>query len=283
MPMPTVRAVTDDWTLEQLLARLSRQDTVEGILLMGTTASGALTPTSDYDVLLVLSDPPAPLRIVNTWVDGRLTEIYCTTASAVVRVAAGPAGWPDASEEGALAEWLRTGRIVHDRTERLARSQEAVRASPPPRPPDAADVYEAWRKIGYNVAQMRRYLESEDPAGQTSVDLRLLYSVFEVVLHYFTVRGLPWRGEKPAVRHLEAHDPAYLDRLRECLAEPDRTRKVELYEELAQLTLAPVGGLWGGGQTVVAAGAGWGAGPATPPTGTVQSALGYWRELIGDR
>lgn len=103
----------------------------------------------------------------------------------------------------------------------------------------------------------------------------------EVVAHYFTVRGLPWRGEKPAIRHLAAHDPGFLDRLRRCLAEPDR-RKVHHYEELARLALAPVGGLWPVGTTVVAPGAGWGAGPGASPGGTAADALAFWDSLLGE-
>ncbi|HEX8906187.1 MAG TPA: hypothetical protein VF771_15165, partial [Longimicrobiaceae bacterium] len=116
-------------------------------------------------------------------------------------------------------------------TGRLAGAQALTRAVPPPEVASARAIYDAWLTVGYNVAHARRYLLSVDPVAREAVDVRLLYSLMEVVGHYFTVRRVPWRGEKPALRYLMRHDPGYLDRLRRCLVEADRQRKVELYEE----------------------------------------------------
>lgn len=274
-------AHTNSMTLDVVLARLAAQDAVDGILLMGSTGSGILTPTSDYDLLLVLATPPTPLNIVNTWVDGRLTEVYCTTAAAIERIVADPAAWPDASAEGAIVNWLRTGRIAYDRAGRLERASETARAAPPPALPGESEIYGAWMKVGYNVAQIHRYLASDDPVSHLAVDLRLLYSLDEVIAHYFTVRRLPRRGEKAAIRYLADRDPDYLDRLRRCLAEPDRRRKVQRYEELARLTLAPAGELWAAGTTAVGLGPGFGAGEEAPAEGSVEEALAFWHRLLG--
>lgn len=194
---------------------------------------------------MVFSALPVPLRIVTTWVDRRLTEAYCTTEQAVERIVASPESWRDGSEEGTIVAWLRDGRIVHDRDLQLAAAQERVRREPSPFSATYSEIYEARRKIAYNVAQLQRYLAADDPVSTVVVDLRLLYSVFEVALHYFTVRRLPWRGEKAAVRYWSQHDPGFLELLRQCLVTLDPHHKAEIYEELARRTLAPVGGLWG--------------------------------------
>ena len=274
---PSARA--DQAPLDELLAQLAGQGFVSGILLLGTTGTAALTPASDYDLLLVFDALPVSLRMVTTWVEGRLTEVYCTTAQTIERVAENPAAWSDTSEEGILVNWLRDGRIVHDRNGRLASIQERVRQGTRPAPATVGEVYEARRKIAYNVAQLKRYLAADDQISQVVVDLRLLYSLFEVAVHYFTVRRLPWRGEKQAVWYWANHDPEYLNILRRCLAERDRQHKVGLYEELAQRTLAPVGGLWKSGATIVATGVTWGAGAESAASGTVEDALAFWQTL----
>lgn len=268
--------------LTAVLGRLAAHPDVDGILLMGSTGTAALTPASDYDLLLVLAALPVPLRLVTTWVDGRLTEAYCTTTAALERIVAAPAPWPDASEEGVVLTWLQAGRIAHDRAGRLAGAQAAARHLPPPVPAGNREVYRAWRKIGYNVAQLTRYLASDDPLAPLVVETRLLYSLFEVLFHYFTVRRLPWRGEKQALRHLADHDPAYVSLLRQCLAEPDRRRKVDQYAELARRTLAPVGGPWEPGTTVVDLGPGYGASADAAPAGTPAEALAFWRRLLAE-
>src|SRR4051794_26752713 len=93
-------AHTTALTLEETISRLASKPVVDGILLMGTTGTGELTPTSDYDLLLILDGAPVSLRMVNTWVEGRLTEIYCATVADLARIADNAATWPDGSIEG---------------------------------------------------------------------------------------------------------------------------------------------------------------------------------------
>ena len=180
MKPATIPAKTNGMTLEAVLARLAAHDAVDGILLMGSTGTGNLSPTSDYDLLLILTELAVPMRMVTTWVDGRLTEVYCTTVRAIERITADPAAWTDLSEEGVVLTWLQSGRIAHDRTGRLARAQGMARATPPPALQGEHEIYEAWRKIGYNVAHVKRYLASDDPVSHIAIDLRLLHGLDEL-------------------------------------------------------------------------------------------------------
>ncbi len=279
MPFMTIPAMTDTLTLNAFVTRLATRTVVDGILFMGSTGADKLTPTSDYDLLLILANDPAAPRMVVTWVDGHLTEIYCTPIIALARIVAQPTAWREGSDEGAVINWLRDGRIVHDRAGRLADAQAVARAAPPLAVAAPEGAYWAWGTLGYNVAQAKRYLTSDDPVYREVVDFRLLYSLAETMKAYFTVRGLPWRGEKEAILHWTAHDPAYLARFRACFAETDRVRKVAHYEELARLTLAPVGELWATGTAMVGAGTGWGAGPDAL-RGPIEEANAFWQELV---
>lgn len=177
-------------------------------MLLGTTGTDALTPASDYDMLLVLNDLPAPIRIINTWVDTRLTEIYCTTFHAVSRIVDSNDPWPDGSEEGTVLVWLKEGRVVLDHEGRLTAAKGSASKAPLPSVAGRREIHEAWRKVGYNVAQIKRFLGAGDLVTRTIMEMRLLYSVAEVNLHYFTVRELPWRGEKPAIQYWTDHDPS---------------------------------------------------------------------------
>jgi len=149
-------------SLDELLVRLANREVVSGILLLGTTGSAALKPTSDYDLLLVFDTLPVPLRMVTNWIEGRLTEVYCTTVQTVERVATNPAIWTDGSEEGILVNWLRDGRIIHNQDGRLTTAQDKVRQEPRPMMATDDEIYEAKRKIAYNLAQLDRYLTADD-------------------------------------------------------------------------------------------------------------------------
>jgi hypothetical protein len=278
----TAIAHTNPLTLDETIARLAAHPAVDGILLMGTTGTDDLTPTSDYDLLLVFDDARVPLQMVNTWVEWRLTEIYCTTVAGLERVVESAAAWPDGSIEGAMVRWLRGGRTVHDSSGRLARAQAITQAVTDQPLPAEREIYGAWAAIGYDLAQTKRYLASNDPIAQEAVDWRLIYGLGQVLSHYFTVRRIPWRGEKPAIHFLAANDPDFLGLLRRCLAATDRRRKFALYEELARAALAPVGGLWETGTTVVRPGPGLGVASDADGPLAIEEALAFWRELIGE-
>lgn len=270
-----------DLTLDDLVACLSAHPITDGILLMGSTGTAALGPASDYDLLLVLNAQPVSLQMVTTWVGQRLTEVYCTMTDVLERIVARPTPWTDRSDEGTVLRWLQDGRIAFDRRGDLSRLQADAQEAPVPSMPSDHERYEAWRKIGYNVAHLRRYLSDPDPVAQMAVELRLLYSVAEVNWHYFTVRQLPWRGEKPAVRYWMAHDPDYLAMVQQFANTTDRQQKAHLYEAMAQHALAPVGGVWNVGATIITLGAAYGSGDAGILPDDEQAALAFWHNLTG--
>lgn len=282
MLLHTPVAHTTALTLEETIARLTSSPAVDGLLLMGTTGTGELTPASDYDLLLVLDGAPVSLRMVNTWIDRRLTEIYCTTVADLARVADNAASWPDRSVEGAMVRWLQSGRIVHDRAGHLAQARSAAQAVQTQPLATERERFGAWGQTNYDLAQTKRYLASADPIAQEAADWRMLYGISDVIAHYFTVRHLPWRGEKPAIRYLAANDPDFLALLRRCLAETDRHGKFAWYEELARLALAPVGRLWEAGTALVVPGPGFGAAEAPGALGNVEDAIAFWQALTAE-
>ena len=73
-----------------------------------------------------------------------------------------------------------------------------------------------------------------------------------------------------------AHDPAFLDLFQKFLIERDRPHKLALYEQLAEIAVAPVGPLWADGVTAVTFDA------QTVQPKDVQAGLRFWEALISD-
>jgi hypothetical protein len=230
-------------SLNEVVARLARRAAVAGVLLIGSTAQTTVNASSDYDLVVVLAHMPAPMHVALTTIDGRLADIIFVTLQEIDRLLGKNEVIPD-SWDARLLQWFQSGRIVFDRMGRLQQVQEKSANVRTSSPSDTGDGYRLWFAINYNVKQTLRMLESDDPLYQMTIDLRLLYSLSEVWTGYFRVRGLPWAGEKASILYLSEHDPDYLQRFRRCLAEADRRSKVEQYTELAERTLAPLGGLW---------------------------------------
>jgi predicted nucleotidyltransferase len=270
--------VTADLTLEQVLERLKRRGEVEGIVLIGSTGTGRIEPSSDYDLFIVLSSCPVPVWQVITLVDGRVAEAYFQPAEELARLVEERSQPAHTDSRCALyTRWLLSGRIEFDRSGLLADAREKLRAEHRITMWTENELYSQWFKINYNLYETRRLFLSGDPAVLTTIDLRLLFSLHDVWVNYFRFRALPWMGDKESIRYLETRDPDFLNVMREALAQTDRARKFALYEELCRLATAPIGGLWPAGST------GAQLDPAKDwDTGMVKGALDFWNGLVSE-
>ena len=239
----TAPPIPPDLTLEAAVGRLAACPVVDGVLLTGSTANLGLTATSDYDLLIVLDDP-LPLHVGIGRLEGRVADLAFTSTDLLDRLVADPgeaAGLPLAWP---IVRWLTNGTIAYDRDGRLARAQTAAQAGAVRLTVDEHAIYSVWFRANYNLRHARRLLAASDPAVLLALDLRLLYSLYDLVPAYFILRGLPWTGEKAAARYWQARDPEFMALLEAALTTAERRRKVALYEQLAARALAPAGAIW---------------------------------------
>lgn len=262
--------------LDEVVALLCAHGVVEGLLTIGSMARGQLTPASDLDLVVVLNELPAPLHVGLTTIDRRLADLLFVEASLIDRILADDFR-PVHAEAwlGRVIRWLQAGTVVFDRSGHLAAAQGKVRTGCWLEPISAQELHAAWFGAYYNLWQTKRLLASPDPVHATTVDLRLLFSLSQLWVDYVRVRRLRWEGDKAAIHYLEAHDPAYLALFRRCLAEGDRRRKVQLYERLVELTMAPLGDPWTEGQTSVTFAADVDLSPSA-----MEAALAFWDGLL---
>lgn len=274
---PLPHASTATLTLEATLARISRHPAVVGLVLVGSAARAALTPASDYDLLVVLAEQPLSLHVGVTAIDHRLTDLLFASAAQIEAILAATEALDGTSWEGRVARWLTEGQIAYDSDGRLHAAQQKVRERTWIRPLAAIDSYGAWIGVNYNLLHTRRLLQSDDPVYRAAGELRIvIYGVSSVLFSYFQVRKLHWEGDKAAIRYLMDIDPPAFALLQQLLREPDPERRFAAYEQLAALTLAPIGGLWGGESTVL-----WSdAAPATWES--IDRGLALWEELVAE-
>jgi predicted nucleotidyltransferase len=273
---PQPHATTTGITLDETLARLARHPAVDGLVTIGSTGRKTLTPVSDYDIVVVLSEMPLPLGVGITYIDHRLADILFVTAAQVDEIRATAEPIDPNAWVGRLARWLVDGIIVFDRRGALGEARTKLGSGEWLKPLGDVDAYGAWIGVNYNLLHTRRLMLSDDPVYRAAGELRIaMYGVMNVMLAYFQVRRLLWEGDKAAIRHLMAHDPAFFRLLQELLRSSDPRRSFRLYEQLCRRALAPIGDLWQGEPTVL-----WNDSVAATPE-SVAGALVFWEELIG--
>jgi len=235
--------------LHNAINRLSRHNRVLGALLIGSLPAGALTPASDYDLVVVV-DGLEPLWYIGvTEIGGRFADLIFVAGQALAQITALDAPVAHDHALAPVLRWLCDGAVVLDRCG-LRAAQAWVRARSLLAPPDGDNAYSAWFGLNYNLAVLRRLLSSDDPRYLAVTDVRMaVYGHADLWFGYFAIRGQPWPGDKAAMRALEAQDPRYLALFRQFIAENRRAEKARRYVELAALAAAPLGGLWPPGWT----------------------------------
>lgn len=201
-------AHTANFSLTEVIARLTRQPELESLLLMGSTAQPTPSPASDYDLLAVMSSMPVPLGLIHTSIDHRLAEIYFIPSTALeplLQSAARPVSGgalPQNGDQVALYTWMQSGQIVFDRTNRLTQVQQILQSTSWFVPAAETHRYRIWFGANYNLKHTKWIAASTDPLYQREVDVRLLFTVYFLFCDYFHLRGLPWQGSKSAMRWL---------------------------------------------------------------------------------
>ena len=272
----TPTSLSATMTLDAVVARLAQHPQIDGLVLVGS-AQGAHVPVyADYDLVIVLAANPLRLHVGVTTIDGRLTDLIFVERSHVQAILAASEPIDPGAWTGRLVAWLQEGSVLFDRRGDLTAAQEKAMSTSPLRPLDASDVTQACFGLNYNVAQTARLLASDDPVYQLAALVRMQwFGVGDLLAHYLTIRRQPWRGEKAALRYLQAHDPAYLARFQRFMHANDAAEKFAHYRQLAADATAPAGGLWPEHATVFQLGRA-DAGAELPVT----AAEAFWTELI---
>ena len=157
-------AASNSLTLDEVIARLSQRRTVEGVLTIGTTSGDKLTPASDYDLVIVLSDLPEGLEPYGvTYICNRLTDLLFVTTAQLDEIRALEAPIDGRVWLGRIIAWFKAGHIDFDRNGRLQQIQDKVRAQPHLKPHNK-DGRAGWWRVNFNLAQTLRLLASDDPS-----------------------------------------------------------------------------------------------------------------------
>ena len=261
---------------DSLIERLKESPRVDGLMLLGSTGQPTLNAFSDRDLLIVLDECDPSITSGAVFCDGVLVDLIFATRQQVEDLTAAEPGSISLSDPRAsFSNWVPSGTIVLDRSGCLARLRGALgRDGSSPKLTEGESVKRVDRAF-YNLAQTRRMSGSPDPVYEQAVDLRMLYQLSDLMVDYFNLRGLPWRGEKEAIRYWQSFDAGYLDLFMRCYWERDRTERVRLYAKLVNATIEPVDFQWdtGGPNFVLSP-------PKDMTRENLERAQRFWRSLL---
>ncbi len=215
-------------SLQEIIAKLSQDDNIDALLLCGSTATGTQTKSSDYDLVLIVKEKPERLLSLFTYINDIPADIFFYSVADIRRIIS-----DKKVKEGGemwLVHWLLKGKISFDKSGDLSRLQSLI--SDIQYPADTSASTFAY-KINYNLVNNTRYFESNDTLYHSALEIRLLYSITEALVGYFSMRHIYWEGEKKAIQYLEDQDLEYLSIFQKTVRASNLRDKFIAYQDLA--------------------------------------------------
>ncbi|MEM7127297.1 MAG: hypothetical protein AAF702_13275 [Chloroflexota bacterium] len=274
----TKESISHTLRFDDLIARLQNSAFVDGLLSFGSRATDTISPISDYDLLILVNQIPVGIFQMMTHIDGRMADVVINRTSMVTELLAQVQPVPATSMEGYFLQKVKLGEILYDKTGLLTKAKQYIAESSKTaewlNPVSDQARYASWFWPNVGLYHIRRMVQSNDPIYETAVDMMLMGGIGSICREYFQIRNLPWQGEKVAIRLLEKQDPGFLALFRECVDESDRRKKVDLYTQLVERAIAPIGPLFAPGITAVC------LEDRSQQPARVEEALRFWEELL---
>lgn len=195
-------------SLASLIEKLKSSSRVKGIFSTGTTAT-MLTPSSDIDLVVVLDKNDEEIRSIYAIIENRFSDIFFFDIDFLNRL-------KDRIEvsgnnfDGMFLDWLAKGKIEHDPENLIIDLKNKIEKNSAIQKVPDSEKNDFWIKINYNFIANLRHFNSKDGLYHKALEFRLLYSLTELITAYFSFRGIPWRGEKEAVKYFEQNDQKFL-------------------------------------------------------------------------
>lgn len=274
---PTRFCSSIDWTLDEVIARLQRSAMVDGVALFGS-GYRADEPASDYDLLILLVDPPLHIFQMQTYINGVVCDVAVVDTVVADRTVALDTIVASISAEGFLLGWLDGAQIRFDREGRLARLQAKMRTGEwRTSSLNEAERYAEWFWLNFDLRQMKRLALSDDPLRLMTLDIRLMACASTLSRSYFRLRGWHWSGEKATLRVLQERDNQFFMLLQQFLGETRRLQRLQLCQQMITRTLGQSDALWPDGASAL-----WLKDASEHPL-RVGEALQIWDDLLAGK
>ena len=221
-------------SLDKIIEKLKSNEDVDAVFLTGSHGTKESKSYSDIDLVVILKENKNNLYSLYRWIDEVFADIFFFDLADLKRIR-DCAGKYENPMDGAFMSWLKKADIKFDKSGNLlALKNKAGESGESPVPTKDKDSF--WQKINYNFVCNKRYFESNDPLYLEALELRLLYSVIEVICGYIAFMDIPWRGEKEAVKYLKNNHPDFYNIFKLYSTSNNLADKFRFYEQMVNLT-----------------------------------------------
>lgn len=195
--------------MDKVIEKLKSDPQVNAVFITGSGGVGNRNGYSDIDLVVVLSENNDNLYCLYKFTDDIFTEVFFFDLKDLERISLLKKIASD-DFDAIFIDWLKKSEILFDKSGDLTSLKSKLVDI------DMSNVskkskFGYWQRINHNYITDKRYFDSGDELYLTALEIKLFYSMEQVICSYFAFRDLPWRGEKNAVLYLRENDKDFYE------------------------------------------------------------------------
>lgn len=218
--------------LDTLINKLRKNSQIDCAFLTGSMSTLKFTKHSDIDLIIILNKNENSIRTIYEIIDNTFADILffdkseLEIMSQLIRI-------PANSISGSFIDWLRQSNILFDKSGLTSQLKDKLKLKHFYMEDDS--INDAVQKISYNFIQNKRYYKSRKTAYLDALEVRLFYSIVELITGFMTLHNQPWRGEKTAIIYIKKKNPKFYGLFKLFQISPSLAMKFRLYERMVIL------------------------------------------------
>jgi len=187
--------------LDKIIEKLKSDDNVDAVFITGSYNTQEAKSYSDIDLVIILKENKNELYSLYRWIDGVFTEVFFFDLADLNRIVSSKNIDSD-NFDAILLDWIKKSNIFFDKSGVLTELKSKA---------SKIDISHQsnrskkgfWQRINHNYIADKRYFDSGDKLYHEALEIKLFYSMEQVICAYFALRDIPWRGEKNAILYLK--------------------------------------------------------------------------------
>jgi len=251
--------------LSQIINNLGKHQDVDGVFVTGSQGDEH-KPYSDIDLVIILNKNDNKISSLYTWIGDKFADVFFFDLSDLENLFI--KNDIEANSMSAIfIDWLLKATVYFDKSGILGKlkNNSATKKFSIP----VSEKQQFCQKINYNLVANTRYFQSNDPLYHVALEIRLLYSVSEILCAYFEFRNIPWRGEKTAIKYFRENDRDFYDKFISYTKASNLDDRFKVYQALVKSTFTDEYKEWVVGDIL----------PQSKNNKDIESMTKYWSDL----
>lgn len=189
---------------DKVIEKLKSDDNVDTVFMTGSNHNNEAKTYSDIDLVVIFKENKDELYCLYDWIDGIFAEIFFFDLNDLKRIATSEK-LDIESFDTILLDWIKKSNIYFDKSRTLTElKSKAQNIDTSQQSSKSKEGF--WQRINHNYIVDKRYFDSVDSLYHEALEIKLFYSMEQVICAYFAFRDIPWRGEKNAISYLKEND-----------------------------------------------------------------------------